>query len=69
VAGSPTPLAGVSDREFDDFLVAAFDRAGKGIHVQGPTHYGGLPEQILGLSQELTDKAIPVLSKPAASTR
>jgi hypothetical protein len=62
----PAPLAGVSDREIDDFLDAAFDRDGMGIHVQGPTRYGDLPEQILGLSQEITDKAIPALSQPGS---
>ena len=60
----PAPLAGVSDREIDDFLSNAFDRGGMGIHVQGPTHYGDLPEHILGLSQEITDRAVPDLSRP-----
>jgi hypothetical protein len=60
----PAPLAGVSDREIDDFLGRAFDRGGMSIHVQGPTHYGDLPEHILGLSQEITDKAVPDLSRP-----
>jgi hypothetical protein len=60
----PAPLAGVSDREIDAFLDAAFDRGGIRVHVQGPTHYGDLPEHILGLSQEITDKAAPALSEP-----
>jgi hypothetical protein len=60
----PAPLAGVSDREIDDFHAAAFDRGGMRIHVQGPTRYGDLPEVILGLSQEITDKVAPALSRP-----
>jgi hypothetical protein len=60
----PAPLAGVADREIDDFLGRAFDHGGAGIHVQGPTHYGDLPEHILGLSQEITDRAVPDLSRP-----
>jgi hypothetical protein len=31
---------------------------------QGPTHYGDLPEHILELSREITDKAAPALSEP-----
>ncbi len=60
----PAPLAGVPDREIDDFLGRAFDFGGMAIHVQGPTHYGDLPEHVLGLSQEITDKAVPDLSRP-----
>lgn len=61
---TPAPLAGVSDREIDNFPDAAFNRGGMSIHVAGPTHYGDLPEIILGLSQEITDKSIPELSRP-----
>ncbi|WP_131856408.1 hypothetical protein [Bosea sp. BK604] len=61
---TPAPLAGVSDREIDKFLDNAFERGGMSIHVAGPTHYGDLPETILGLSQEITDKSIPELSRP-----
>ena len=57
LGSGPAPLAGP-----DDFPSKAFD--GAGIHVQGPTHYGDLPEIILGLSQEITDKAVPDLSRP-----
>jgi len=59
----PAPLAGASDREIDDVL-NAFDGGGARIHVQGPTNYGDLPEHILELSQEITDKAAPALSEP-----
>jgi len=61
----PGPLAGVSDQEIDQFLDRAFDGGGMSIHVQGPTHYGDLPEHILGLSQEITDRASPDVSSPA----
>jgi hypothetical protein len=60
----PAPLAGVTDRETGDALGRAFDRGGLGIHVQGPTHYGDLTEHILGLGQEITDRAVPELSRP-----
>ena len=60
----PAPLAGVSNQEIDDFLDKAFDRGGIRIHLEGPTHYGDVPEHILGLSQEITDKANPHLSRP-----
>lgn len=60
----PAPLAGVPEGEIDDFLGRAFDHGAMGLHVQGPTHYGNLPEHILGLSQEITDRAVPDLSRP-----
>jgi len=62
----PAPLAGVSDREIDDFLGRAFNRDGMTIHVQGPTHHGDLPEHILELSQEITDRAVPDLARPGS---
>lgn len=45
-------------------LHAGYDHGGAGIHVQEPAHYGDLPEHILGLSQEITDRAVPDLSRP-----
>jgi hypothetical protein len=59
----PAPLAGVSDSEIDDFLDRAFD-GGMKIQVAGPTHYGDLTETILGISQEITDRASPAISTP-----
>jgi hypothetical protein len=56
-SGAP-PLAGVTDREID----RAFDNME--IQVQGPTHYGNLPEIVLGMSQEITERATPQLAKP-----
>ena len=34
------------------------------IQVAGPTHYGDLTEGVLGISQEITDRATPAISVP-----
>jgi hypothetical protein len=54
----PPPLAGVSGQE------KAFG-GDMEVQVAGPTHYGDLTEIILGLSQEITDKANPAIAHPS----
>jgi hypothetical protein len=58
LGSGPAPFGGVTTLEIDKAL------DGMKIQVKGPTHYGDLPEIVLGLSQEITQKAQLQICQP-----